>query len=165
MRRPAGLEEARVEALELRIQADLACGRQAQVVAELRRLLADHSLREGLWALLMRALHSSGRQAEALEAYAQAREVIAEELGADPGAELQQLHEQMLRSGAGSASRSSATKTAAADSPFMTQPPPEAGQAPPGNVAEPGSSVARPGAPGHRIRSLGRPVPGRTAPG
>jgi DNA-binding SARP family transcriptional activator len=74
------LEEARVEALELRIQADLGCGRQGQVVAELRRLLADHPMREGMWALLMRALYGSGRQAEALEAYAQAREVIAEEL-------------------------------------------------------------------------------------
>ena len=55
----SGLEEARVEALELRINADLGCGRQAQVVAELRRLLSEHRLREGLWALLMRALYSS----------------------------------------------------------------------------------------------------------
>jgi DNA-binding SARP family transcriptional activator/Tfp pilus assembly protein PilF len=119
----SGLDEARVEALELRINADLGCGRQAQVVAELRRLLSEHRLREGLWALLMRALYSSGRQAEALEAYAQAREVIADELGVDPGAELRQLHEQMLRADAGPGSQSSATKTAAADSPFSTQPP------------------------------------------
>jgi DNA-binding SARP family transcriptional activator/Tfp pilus assembly protein PilF len=119
----SGLEEARVEALELRINADLGCGRQAQVVAELRRLLSEHRLREGLWALLMRALYSSGRQAEALEAYAQAREVIADELGVDPGAELRQLHEQMLRADAGPGSQSSATKTAAADSPFATLPP------------------------------------------
>ena len=54
-----GLEEARIEALELRIQAELACGRQAPVVAELRRLLVDHPIREGMWALLMRALYSS----------------------------------------------------------------------------------------------------------
>lgn len=119
----SGLEEARVEALELRINADLGCGRQAQVVAELRRLLAEHRLREGLWALLMRALHSSGRQAEALEAYAQAREVIAGELGVDPGAELRQLHEQILRADMGSRSQASATKTAAADSPFAASPP------------------------------------------
>jgi DNA-binding SARP family transcriptional activator/Tfp pilus assembly protein PilF len=119
----SGLEEARVEALELRINADLGCGRQSQVVAELRRLLSEHRLREGLWALLMRALYSSGRQAEALEAYAQAREVIAGELGVDPGAELRQLHEQMLRADAGPGSQSSATKTAAADSPFTTQQP------------------------------------------
>ena len=89
--KPSGLEESRVEAVELRIHADLGCGRQAQVVAELHRLLAEHRFREELWALLMRALSSLGRQAEALEAYAQAREVIAEELGVDPSAELQQL--------------------------------------------------------------------------
>lgn len=111
------LEEARIEALELRITADLGCGRQAQVVAELRRLIADHPLREGLWALLIRALYGSGRQAEALEAFAQARDVIADELGVDPSAELRQLHQQLLQADAGSGSFS-ATKTAAADSPF-----------------------------------------------
>ena len=137
----SGLEEARVEALELRINADLGCGRQSQVVAELRRLLSEHRLREGLWALLMRALYSSGRQAEALEAYAQAREVIAGELGVDPGAELRQLHEQMLRADAGSGSQSSATKTAAADSPFTTQRPgvPAGAAAPAGAVAQSGA--------------------------
>ena len=111
------LEEARVEALELRITADLGCGRQAQVVAELRRLIADHPLREGLWALLMRALYGSGRQAEALEAFAQARDVIADELGVEPSAELRQLHQQLLQADAGSGSFS-ATKTAAAGLPF-----------------------------------------------
>jgi DNA-binding SARP family transcriptional activator/Tfp pilus assembly protein PilF len=90
------LEECLIEVVELRIQADLACGRQAQVVTELRRLLADHPLRERLWALLMRALYRSGRQAEALEVYAQARKVIADELGVDPGAELQGLYQQIL---------------------------------------------------------------------
>jgi DNA-binding SARP family transcriptional activator/Tfp pilus assembly protein PilF len=115
------LEEARIEALELRITADLGCGRQAQVVAELRRLIADHPLREGLWALLMRALYGSGRQAEALEAFAQARDVIADELGVDPSAELRQLHQQLLQADAGSGSLS-ATKTAAADSPFAAWP-------------------------------------------
>ncbi len=124
------LEEARVEALELRIQADLGCGRQGQVVAELRRLLADHPMREGMWALLMRALYGSGRQAEALEAYAQAREVIAEELGVDPSAELRQLHEQMLQADAASGSQFSATKTVAADSPFAPTPAPSARPAP-----------------------------------
>ena len=95
------LEECRVQALELRIQADLGCGRDAQVVPELRRLLTDHPIREELWGLLMRALYTSGRQAEALEAYAQARQQIAGELGVDPGAELRKLHEDMLRADAG----------------------------------------------------------------
>ncbi len=90
------LEESRVEALELRAQANLACGRHAEVVPEVRRLLADHPLQEKLWALLIRALYGAGRQAEALEVYEQARKAISEELGVDPGAELRQLYQQML---------------------------------------------------------------------
>jgi DNA-binding SARP family transcriptional activator/tetratricopeptide (TPR) repeat protein len=111
------LEDCRVEALELRIHADLGCGRPGQVVPELRRLLTDHPLREGMWALLMRALQGSGRQAEALETYGQARQLISEELGVDPSAELRQLYEQILRADAGHDPISSATAPAA-DSPF-----------------------------------------------
>ena len=96
------LEESRIEAQTLRMEADLASGRHARVVADARRLLADHPLREELWSLLMRALHSSGRQAEALEAYGQAREVIADELGVDPGAELQRFYQQILAADASS---------------------------------------------------------------
>ncbi len=70
---------------ELRVEADLACGRAVQAVPELRGLVTEHPLRERLWALLMRALEASGRRAEALEIYAQARQVIADELGVDPG--------------------------------------------------------------------------------
>ena len=91
--RLAGL---RLDAAELRITAELACGGHAQVVPELRRLLADHPLREGLWLLLMRALDGAGRHAEALDAYGQARSAIADELGVDPGAELRQLYADML---------------------------------------------------------------------
>ena len=140
----SGLGEARIAALELRINADLGCGRHAQVVPELRRLLAEHPLREGLWALLMRALFGSGRLAEALGAYAQAREVIAEELGSDPSAELQQLHEQMLRSGTGSGPQFSATKTATADSPFMVQPAAAQARIPP-SAARMDAATATPG--------------------
>jgi tetratricopeptide (TPR) repeat protein len=98
------LEESRLSALELRIEADLGCGRHAQLVPELRRLLSDHPLREGLWALLIRALDGAGRHAEALAAYGQAREVIADELGVDPGPELQGLYQAMLSADAGSPS-------------------------------------------------------------
>jgi DNA-binding SARP family transcriptional activator/tetratricopeptide (TPR) repeat protein len=141
------LEEARVEAIELRIQADLGCGRQAEVVGELRRLLADHPLREGMWALLMRALLRSGRQAEALEAYAQARDVIAGELGVDPGAELRQLYEQMLRADAGTGGSTSLTPPAP-DSPFAAPPPrAPAGVAPPAAPA-PSAATTAPGRPG-----------------
>ncbi|HCU96110.1 MAG TPA: hypothetical protein DHU96_26665, partial [Actinobacteria bacterium] len=97
------LEWSRIQALELRIEADLHCGRHAEVVTELRRLLADHPLRERLWALRMQALAGAGRQAEALEVYADASEVIAAELGVDPGPELQQLHQDILNADAASA--------------------------------------------------------------
>jgi len=90
------LAELRLDARELRITAELACGGHAQVIPELRRLLADHPLREGLWALLMRALDGAGRHAEALDAYGQARNAIAGELGVDPGAELRHLYTDML---------------------------------------------------------------------
>lgn len=90
------LEESRLTALELRTEADLGCGMHAQLVPELRRLLSDQPLREGLWGLLMQALDAAGRHAEALAAYGQAREVIAEELGVDPGPELQRLYQALL---------------------------------------------------------------------
>ena len=121
-------------------------------MAELRRLIADHPLREGLRALLMRALYGSGRQAEALEAFAQAREVIADELGVEPSAELRQLHQQLLQADAGSRSFP-ATKTAAADSPFAALVPavtPPAGE--PG-LAQPVPLARTPAA--HAVAALG----------
>jgi len=90
------LTELRLDAAELRVMAELACGSHAQVIPELRRLLADHSLRENLWLLLMQALDGAGRHAEALEAYGQARSVLAEELGVDPGAELRRCYAELL---------------------------------------------------------------------
>jgi len=90
------LSELRLGAVELRITAELALGGHDQGVAELRRLLADHPLREGLWLLLMRALDRAGRHAEALEVYGQARGAISAQLGVDPGAELRQLHAELL---------------------------------------------------------------------
>jgi len=92
----ARLEESRLTAVELRIEADVGCGLHAQLVPELRRLLSDQPLREGLWSLLIRALDGAGRHAEALATYGQARQVIADELGVDPGAELQRLYHEML---------------------------------------------------------------------
>jgi DNA-binding SARP family transcriptional activator len=96
-------QELRISAAELRIEAELACGRAAQVVAELRGFVAEHPLRERLWLLLMRALEDAGRRAEALEVFAQAQEVIAAELGVDPGAELQRFHRELLAADASSA--------------------------------------------------------------
>jgi len=90
------LAELRLDAIELRITAELACGGHVQAVPELRRLLADSPLREALWLLLMQALDGAGRHAEALEAYGQARAAIADELGVDPGPELRKFHGQLL---------------------------------------------------------------------
>jgi DNA-binding SARP family transcriptional activator/tetratricopeptide (TPR) repeat protein len=81
---------------ELRVAADLECGRAVEVIPELRGLVGEHPLRERLWALLMRAMEEAGRRAEALEAYAQARQVIADELGVDPGGELRRLYAEIL---------------------------------------------------------------------
>jgi DNA-binding SARP family transcriptional activator len=90
------LAELHLGALELRITAELACGGHDQAVPEIRRLLADHPLREGLWLQLMQALDGAGRHAEALEVYGQARNAISGQLGVDPGAELRQLYADLL---------------------------------------------------------------------
>jgi DNA-binding SARP family transcriptional activator/tetratricopeptide (TPR) repeat protein len=95
-----------LDTTELRIEADLACGRAGAVVAELRGLVAEHPLRERLRALLMRALEDAGRRAEAFEAYAQARQVISDELGVEPGSELQRLYAELLAADASSAAMS-----------------------------------------------------------
>jgi hypothetical protein len=91
------LEEARFEAIEARIDADLALGRHAELVGELASLVADQPLRERLQAQLMLALYRCGRQIDALGAYRQARTVLVEENGLEPGAVLVQLQKAILR--------------------------------------------------------------------
>jgi DNA-binding SARP family transcriptional activator len=128
------LTELRLDAAELRVMAELACGSHAQVIPELRRLLADHSLRENLWLLLMQALDGAGRHAEALEAYGQARSVLAEELGVDPGAELRRCYAELLAkddaltkdAGDAPGSISAATVTASSGLASSAPAPPEA---------------------------------------
>ena len=91
------LEELRLTALELRLQADLALGLHAEAVGELTGLVRDYPLRESLRGLLMLALYRSGRQADALAAYQEGRVALVDGLGLDPSAELQQLEKQILR--------------------------------------------------------------------
>ena len=92
----ARLEELELAARELRNEADLELGRHAELVADLRRLVAEHPLRERLRGQLMLALYRNGRQAEALEVYQETRALLVDELGLDPGQELQQLERAIL---------------------------------------------------------------------
>ena len=96
------LEELRLAATEARIDADLRLGSPGTapaLVADLEGLLAAHPLRETLAGLLMRALAAAGRRGAALAVYEQVRERLADELGADPSAELAALHLEILRAG------------------------------------------------------------------
>jgi DNA-binding SARP family transcriptional activator len=92
----ARLEELRLVAIELRIDADLSLGRSAEAVAELEELVQANPLRERLRAQLMLALYRQGRQAEALETYRRTRALLVEELGIEPGPALQQLERRIL---------------------------------------------------------------------
>jgi predicted ATPase/DNA-binding SARP family transcriptional activator/Tfp pilus assembly protein PilF len=91
------LEELRFSALELRYDAELACGRHDAVVAELEAVTAEHPYRERFLQQRMLALYRCDRQAEALEVYREAREVLAEDLGLDPSPVLQELERAILR--------------------------------------------------------------------
>jgi WD40 repeat protein/DNA-binding SARP family transcriptional activator len=92
----ARLEEQQLAALEARVEADAAAGRHAELVSELRRLVAEHPTRERLVAQLMLALYRCGRQAEALDAYQDARQKLAGDLGVEPGPELRALQDAIL---------------------------------------------------------------------
>lgn len=91
------LEELRLVGLERRIDADLALGRDAELVAELEALVREHPLRERLRAQLMLALYRSGRQAEALEVYRQTRHLLVDELGIEPSPALHELEQAILQ--------------------------------------------------------------------
>jgi predicted ATPase/DNA-binding SARP family transcriptional activator len=92
----ARLGELRLAAVEDRFDVDLHLGLHAEVVEEIRAVVAEHRFRERLWGQLMLALYRCGRQAEALAVYAEARRVLAEELGLDPGPELASLERAIL---------------------------------------------------------------------
>jgi DNA-binding SARP family transcriptional activator len=91
-----GLQQMRLNALEARIDADLQLRRYEEIVAELVGLTAAHPLQERFHAQLMLAYAHAGRQAEALATFQKAREVLAEELGTNPGPALQELHQKVL---------------------------------------------------------------------
>ena len=92
----ARLAERRLATLEARIDAQLADGRHAELVAELENLCSRHPLRERLWSQRMLALYRCGRQADALAAYQELRTILADELGLDPNAEMRHLERAIL---------------------------------------------------------------------
>ncbi len=96
-REAARLEELRLAAVEGRIEADVALGLHAEVTGELEGLVAEYPLRERLWRLLVLALYRAERQADALAAYRRARDMLAAELGLEPGEDLRRLEQAVLR--------------------------------------------------------------------
>jgi predicted ATPase/DNA-binding SARP family transcriptional activator len=92
----ARLEELRVQAIEERLAADLASGRDVDLIGEIQALVAEHPLRERLRGHLMLALYRAGRQAEALGAMREGRRLLVDELGIEPGPELQRLERRIL---------------------------------------------------------------------
>jgi DNA-binding SARP family transcriptional activator/pimeloyl-ACP methyl ester carboxylesterase len=91
------LEEQRLAALESRADALLAGGRHRDLIAELESLTAAHPLRERFWSLRMLALYRAGRQADALRAYRELRDILVAELAIEPAPELRELHARILR--------------------------------------------------------------------
>jgi DNA-binding SARP family transcriptional activator/streptogramin lyase len=90
------LEDHRLAVLEDRIEHDLAAGRHAELVAELEQLVEENPLRERLQGQLMRALYGTGRQGDALDVYRRARRTLSEQLGLEPGPQLQELERKIL---------------------------------------------------------------------
>jgi DNA-binding SARP family transcriptional activator len=90
------LEDLRLDALELAIEADLGAGRHRAVVVEIEALVTEHPLRERLHGQRIVALYRSGRQSEALEAYRQARRTLVSQVGIEPGPELRRLEGEVL---------------------------------------------------------------------
>ena len=110
----ARLTELRSSVLADRIEADLALGEGASLVGELRVLLSADPLAERPRAQLMRALYAAGRQAEAIAAYHEGRELLADQLGVDPSAQLEQVYLGILRGPAASREQAGAATKAPA---------------------------------------------------
>jgi DNA-binding SARP family transcriptional activator len=123
----ARLEEARMAALEDRIEAELALGAHSTLVPELETHVRAHPARERLWGQLMVALYRSGRQADALERYRRARRVLIDEFAIEPGRDLKEIEHAIL------------TQDPALDAPAMD---PAMSEQRPGSVPDPDAAIA-----------------------
>lgn len=118
------LEELRLAVREDYLDARLATGDASTVIVEAKRLVAEHPLRERLWALLIIALYRAGQQGEALRTFSRMRQVLVEELGIEPSAELRDLEQRILDQDPTLAesvqvpSRSTATRAASVRNPY-----------------------------------------------
>src|SRR5918999_360336 len=121
----ARLEELRVTALEHLVEAKLEVGRHGEVIGQLEQLVDEHPYREGLRAQLMLALYRADRQADALQAYQDARRMLVEELGIEPGERLRALEAAVL------------AQDPALAAPVAAPPPPAAAEPPPRPLAAP----------------------------
>ncbi|MFL5842256.1 MAG: BTAD domain-containing putative transcriptional regulator [Thermoleophilaceae bacterium] len=92
----ARLDQLRLDALETRIEAELALGKHSQLVGELEALVAEHPSRERFRAQLMVALYRSGRQSDALEVYRQGTRLLMDEFGLEPSPELRELEQKII---------------------------------------------------------------------
>jgi DNA-binding SARP family transcriptional activator len=90
------LEEGRLRALDLRLEADLRLGRHRELISELKELIVTHPLNEEFYAKLMTALHASGRRVEALEVFQHLRRMLVDQLGLEPSPELSRLQQRLL---------------------------------------------------------------------
>ena len=95
------LEELRLHALELRVEAELGLGQAGRLVGELQALVEEHPLNERFRGQLMQALYATGRQSEALEVYRTGRKLLLGELGIEPGPALQALEREILQQDSG----------------------------------------------------------------
>ncbi len=91
------IAERRLAALERRVELDVRLGNDDALVPELRALVAEHPMRERFWKWLMVALSRQGRQADALDAYRTLAHRLVDELGIEPGAQLREVHQRILR--------------------------------------------------------------------
>jgi class 3 adenylate cyclase len=127
------LEELRLTVREDLFEADLGCAREAEIVPELKTLVAEHPFRERLRAQLMRALYRSGRPGEALALYRETRRLLVNELGIEPGQELRGLEQAILRQDAELEAPELRRSTASAE-PVPAEPKPRIEESPPREV-------------------------------